>query len=475
MHHVPFQPTCKRPSLEAERLNALYDAEILDTAPDPALDALISLASEHFKADIALLGFIDEERVWVKSVCGTTLFELAREDVIFNLILETGQTTVIGACGQQASVGLPRPLPGRLESDALGLKFLAGAPVRSAGGHILGALVIGRSEAQECMEAADQEVLERIAVMVESYLELMRLRRMLASGSGRRSKARQGSKANPSVAPWPRPADLRRALDQDEFVLYYQPELDLTTHRIIGMEALIRWQHPERGLIFPDQFIPLAEECGMFLPIGRWGLRQACMQIRTWTTLDPALHSMRVCVNLSARQFAQAGLSEHIRGLIRETGISGHQIGVEMTETSLISNIKTAVNVLQGLRELGIVLLMDDFGTGYSSLNYLQTFSFDILKIDRSFVMRLEEGDSPRQIVRTIIELARVLGMDVVAEGIETMEQYRLLRKMGCRYGQGYLFARPLPVDQMTKLLELPGYILPDSAFDLSLAGPRAA
>jgi EAL domain-containing protein (putative c-di-GMP-specific phosphodiesterase class I) len=209
-------------------------------------------------------------------------------------------------------------------------------------------------------------------------------------------------------------------------------------------------------------FIPLAEENGLILPIGDWGLSEACMQIQKWCQEDPRHGSLRVCVNLSARQFSRKGLADHVEALLLESGISSRQLGLEMTESSLIPNIGTAMEVLGTLRRLGISLLMDDFGTGYSSLNYLHSFPFDVLKIDRSFVSRMTEGDQPLQIVRTIIELARVLGMDVVAEGIETCEQYRLLRQLGCRFGQGFLFARPLSVEAITQLLRLPGRVLPD-------------
>jgi EAL domain-containing protein (putative c-di-GMP-specific phosphodiesterase class I) len=263
-------------------------------------------------------------------------------------------------------------------------------------------------------------------------------------------------------ASWPSAADLSYALNDRQFVLYYQPEVELSTRRIVGLEALIRWAHPERGLIPPMDFIPLAEENGLILPIGDWGLGEACKQIQKWCLDDPRHGSLRIGVNLSARQFSREGLADHVEALLLESGISSRQLGLEMTESSLIPNMGTAMEVLGTLRRLGVSLLMDDFGTGYSSLNYLHSFPFDVLKIDRSFVSRMTEGDQPLQIVRTIIELARVLGMDVVAEGIETCEQYRLLRQLGCRFGQGFLFARPLSAEAITELLRLPGRVLPD-------------
>jgi EAL domain-containing protein (putative c-di-GMP-specific phosphodiesterase class I) len=210
------------------------------------------------------------------------------------------------------------------------------------------------------------------------------------------------------------------------------------------------------------EFIPVAEETGMILPIGDWGLAEACGQIQSWTKEDPRNGTLRVCVNLSARQFLREGLADHVESLLMQFGTSSQQLGLELTESTLIPNMNTAMEVLGGLRSLGISLSMDDFGTGYSSLSYLHSFPFDVLKIDRSFISRMTQGDQPLQIVRTIIELARVLGMDVVAEGIETQEQYRLLRQMGCRFGQGYLFAKPLPAEEVGRLLRLPGRVLPD-------------
>jgi EAL domain-containing protein (putative c-di-GMP-specific phosphodiesterase class I) len=266
----------------------------------------------------------------------------------------------------------------------------------------------------------------------------------------------------PAYGDWPCQGDLREALEQGQFVLYYQPEIDLVTRKIVGLEALIRWVHPERGLITPMDFIPLAEESGLILPIGDWGLAEACSQIQKWCQEDIRHGSLRVCVNLSARQFSRKGLADHVEALLMQSGISSRQLGLEMTESSLIPNVRTATEVLGSLRRLGVSLLMDDFGTGYSSLNHLHSFPFDVLKIDRSFVGRMTEGEQPLQIVRTIIELARVMGMDVVAEGIETYEQYRQLREMRCRFGQGYLFARPMTVEAVTQLLRLPGRVLPD-------------
>ena len=258
-------------------------------------------------------------------------------------------------------------------------------------------------------------------------------------------------------------------------MLYYQPEVELASRRIVGLEALIRWQHPERGVIPPMDFIPLAEETGLILPIGDWGLSEACNQIQKWCREDPERAAPRVCVNLSARQFAREGLADHVEQLLRQSGISSRQLGLEMTESSLIPDAATALEVLGSLRRLGVSLPMDDFGTGYSSLHHLHSLPFDVLKIDRSFIARMTEGDQPLQIVRTIVELARVMGMDVVAEGIETREQYNMLRQLGCRYGQGFLFARPAPAETVSRMLRLPGRILPEPAESPETGNPCRA
>jgi EAL domain-containing protein (putative c-di-GMP-specific phosphodiesterase class I) len=302
-------------------------------------------------------------------------------------------------------------------------------------------------------------MLESLADIAAGQLELRRLRKALSG-----NHLRQERTVESVTGIWPRKSDLRQALEKKQFVLYYQPEVELTTRRIIGLEALIRWQHPDRGLIPPMDFIPIAEETGLILPIGDWGLSEVCHQMRQWRSEDPGQAGPRVCVNLSARQFSREGLADHVEALLRRTGVSSQQLGLEMTESSLIPDPGTAMGVLGSLRRLGVSLLLDDFGTGYSSLNHLHSLPFDVLKIDRSFVTRMTEGEQPLQIVRTIVELARVMGMDVVAEGIETHEQYMLLRQLGCRFGQGYLFSRPIPAETVSAMLRLPGRILPDPA-----------
>jgi EAL domain-containing protein (putative c-di-GMP-specific phosphodiesterase class I) len=439
---------------EVARLSVLSSLGILDTAPEISYDAITRLAAAYFRVDSAGIGFGDQSRVWIKSSWGPHLRELPRKNSIFDMVLSADGPVVIADLSKDPAITGPQALLRLLNAS-----FIAGAPVRSSGGSIVGVLTVFAGQPRNGMTPDEVLMLERLADLVSAQLELRRLRDAFSHERLRRTRSVRPNTIGHS---WPRCSDMRRALERREFLLYYQPEVDLETRRIVGLEALIRWQHPERGLVPPTEFILQAEESAMILPIGDWGLAEACNQIRAWNCDNPCNRSLRVCVNLSARQFSRQGLADHVESLLIESGCSSHQLGLEMTESSLIPNMSTALGVLTGLRALGVSLLMDDFGTGYSSLNHLHSFPFDVLKIDRSFVGRMTEGDQPLQIVRTIIELARVLGMDVVAEGIETREQYRLLRQMGCRYGQGYLFAKPMTAETVTRLLRLPGRILPD-------------
>jgi EAL domain-containing protein (putative c-di-GMP-specific phosphodiesterase class I) len=440
---------------EDARLAALMAAGILDTPPEPAYDTITRLAAEYFHADAATIGFVDASRVWIKSHWGQAIRELPRRDSIFDLMLAENGPIIVTDISTH-------PQHDRLSMRvrAHGAVSFVCVPIRSFDGRILGSLAVFSKKPSQKIQPENLRSLEGLADMVSSQLELRRLRNTLTEvKKGPRRAHHTASAANQD---WPRPADLHHALDQGQFVLYYQPEVDLVTRKIVGLEALIRWDHPERGLVSPMDFIPLAEECGLILPIGDWGIGEACSQIQKWCYEDPLHASIRVGVNLSASQFSREGLADHVETLLVQFGISSRQLGLEMTESSIIPNMRIATEVLGSLRRLGVSLLMDDFGTGYSSLSYLHSFPFDVLKIDRSFVCRMTEGDQPLQIVRTIIELARVLGMDVVAEGIETHEQYRLLREMGCRFGQGFLFARPMSAEAITQLLRLPGRVLPE-------------
>jgi EAL domain-containing protein (putative c-di-GMP-specific phosphodiesterase class I) len=248
--------------------------------------------------------------------------------------------------------------------------------------------------------------------------------------------------------------ELKQAIEQQQLVLHYQPEVDMVTGAISGFEALMRWQHPELGLLPPSEFIPLAEQSGLIVPLGQWCMREACRQIREWRrVLSHKTYKLHVSVNLSARQFAYPGLLEEVQSILCKSCMDATELSLEITESSLMTDADYSLNTLDELRRIGVGLQMDDFGTGYSSLNYLHRFPFDTLKIDRVFVQRMSSTKEGSQIVRIIHELARALKMEVVAEGIETEKQMQMLRSLGCHYGQGYYFSRPLDPHRITHLL----------------------
>ncbi len=239
--------------------------------------------------------------------------------------------------------------------------------------------------------------------------------------------------------------DLRGAIERSELRVHYQPLVELRTGGIVGVEALLRWEHPSRGLVPPLAFIPLAEETGLILPIGRWVLETACQQLRAWRRRYPSAAGLAMSVNLSARQFTEPGLIEDVAAVLKRAGLEAGALEVEITESVVMDQSEASVERLQGLRSLGVKLVLDDFGTGYSSLGYLRRLPLDTIKVDQSFVAGLGSDSVDFPIVDAVISLAHGLGIDVVAEGIETTEQLEILRDLACDRGQGYLFSRPLP------------------------------
>jgi EAL domain-containing protein (putative c-di-GMP-specific phosphodiesterase class I) len=250
---------------------------------------------------------------------------------------------------------------------------------------------------------------------------------------------------------------LRRALERDEFSLHFQPKVELRTGRVTGVEALLRWQDRDRGAVGPNEFIPIAEESGLILPIGDWALRAACTELKRWH--DEGLPGLRLAVNLSSRQFRHKRLVNNIARIIEETGFDARCLEFEITESVLMGVDIQVSEVLARIKEMGISISIDDFGTGYSSLSYLKRFPIDTLKIDRSFVRDIPADLEDVAIVRAIIAMARSLRMRTVAEGVEQEEQMRFLRAEGCEEMQGFLYSRPLPGDEVLRLLKMKAQI----------------
>lgn len=247
--------------------------------------------------------------------------------------------------------------------------------------------------------------------------------------------------------------DLRAAIANQEFQLYYQPIISLKTHEIVSLEALIRWQHPQRGLISPQEFIPVAEETGLILAIGQWVLEESCQQLWQWHQTLTEIPPLSISVNLSRKQFSQASLGRQIQSILSETGVSARHLKLEITETMIMENEVMVSELISQLRALGLQLQIDDFGTGYSSLSFLHNFPLDTLKIDRSFIEGLVTDTEKSEIVRTMITLAHNLGMTAIAEGVETQAQLQWLQQHHCDCVQGYLLSKPLSADQMQKAL----------------------
>jgi len=246
---------------------------------------------------------------------------------------------------------------------------------------------------------------------------------------------------------------LRRALERKEFLLHYQPKVNLDTGEITGVEALIRWQQPDRGLVTPAQFVPIAEDCGLIIQIGHWVLREACRQAREWQ--DAGLPFKRVSINVSAVEFRDKSFVESVRAILAETGLEAQCLDLELTEGVLMEHAESTAAVLQELKTMGVQLVVDDFGTGYSSLSYLQQFPIDVLKIDQSFVHRITGDPDDSPIVSAIIDMGKNLKQRVIAEGIETYEQLAFLQAHHCAEGQGYLFSKPLAAAQFAHLLQM--------------------
>ncbi len=244
---------------------------------------------------------------------------------------------------------------------------------------------------------------------------------------------------------------LRTALERREFVVYYQPQMDIQSRRIIGVEALLRWQHPDMGLITPLHFISLLEETGHIEAVGNWVLETACRQARQWH--EQGWEKLDMAINLSSRQFNKQHCINAIQETIEETGVNPHSLELEITESMLMRNTSSTINALQKLSELGIRFAIDDFGTGYSSLSYLRRFPIDTIKIDRSFIHDINTDPDDIAITSAIIVMAKSLSLNVIAEGVETEEQFEFLRQHECDYAQGYLISRPVPAEQMTRLL----------------------
>jgi EAL domain-containing protein (putative c-di-GMP-specific phosphodiesterase class I) len=245
---------------------------------------------------------------------------------------------------------------------------------------------------------------------------------------------------------------LQGAIEAGQLVLYYQPILEVASGRTLGVEALVRWNHPRHGIVPPSEFIPIAESTGLVIPLGRWVLHEACQQARAWQMMGVVDDNFYVSVNISARHLHDPGMVDDVVQALDASGLAGPALLIEVTESAFVEDLDPGGTVLRELKGLGVRIAMDDFGTGYSSLARLSTFPLDVVKVDKAFVDRLAEKDG-EAMVRAVVNMSHMLGMQVVAEGVEESDQALALLRLGCTMAQGYVFARPMPPDAMTKAL----------------------
>ena len=416
---------------EIARLETLRSFGILDTPPEEVFDEFARLAASIAGTPIAVVSFVDDKREWFKARVGIGGAETPRA------IAFCAHTI----CGVDVLVVPDASLDARFATNPMvtgepRIRFYAGAPLITADGHALGALCVIDTIPRE-ISLEQQHALRILARHVVSQLEQ---RRRLATFT------RTG------VHRAHLPTPLRRALDEDQFVLFYQPKVDLRTERIVGVEALIRWAHPERGLVSPAEFVPLLEASGLIVKVGYWVLRQAASDYAEW--LDKGLLAPRIAVNVSPLQLRDPRFVMELTSALGFNTGADAGIDIEITEGVLIDNVDEIVRKLQTIRTLGVMVAIDDFGTGYSSLQYLAQLPINALKIDRSFVGAMADSASHMAIVSSIIALAHGLEINVIAEGVETAEQRKMLRLLRCDEMQGYLHSQPMSKVDLEKLLE---------------------
>jgi len=435
-------PAALRDSREAERLASLHSYQVLDTGVDAALDALSAATARAMSAPAAVIALLDHDRLWFKSATGLSALigyehhQVPRE-VSFGAHVLTTQ-----AAGLQALVVPDASTDARFAALPMvtgpeHLRAFAGAAIIGRDGLPLGVLCV-LDRHPRGFDPDSVRVLVDLAAAVAELLEL------------RRADADAGLGTCDVLAESHR---LRAGIDAGQLLVHYQPVVDLSTQRWVGVEALVRWNHPERGLLPPEAFLPVAEASGLIVPLDRFVLRSACAQVARWRREVPAAADLHLAVNVSGRQLSEAGVHEDIARALADSGLPAHELIMELTETVRAHPAPGVDIALQRIRDLGVHLSLDDFGTGYASLAYLQRFQPGAVKIDRCFVKALGRSERDDVLIRCLIDLALQLGCTIVAEGIESRAQLKTLIGLGVHRGQGYLFSTARSAEDLLQVL----------------------
>ncbi|WP_432570159.1 sensor domain-containing phosphodiesterase [Kineococcus sp. SYSU DK005] len=427
---------------EGERLASLRSYRVLDTAADPSLDAVTAAAARALGAPAALISLVDEDRQWFKSatglqaVVGYETDQTPREVSFCAHVVASEQVVVVPDATADA-----RFADNVLVTGPEHVRAYVGAPVIGRDGLPLGTLCVLDRQARQ-FDGAGVQVLSDLAVAVAELLELRRLEVLSGVGSHR---VLLDSRR------------LRAGIDADELLVHYQPVVDLPSRRWSGVEALVRWAHPVRGLLAPAAFVPLAEASGLIVALGRQVLVRACEQVARWRREVPAAAQLRVAVNVSGRQLGDPGVVQVVTDALALSGLPAEALVLELTETALAQVGSAADTAVREVRDLGVALALDDFGTGYANADYLQRFEPDVVKIDRSFVHGLGRSTGADALARSLIDLALRSGCSVTAEGVQRDEQVQVLRRWGVRSAQGELFSTARTAEDLRQGLLLGG------------------